>query len=66
MAYYLKDRIHAQQAMQLDKGGSTTVWVKGYGAKGRDGIVTENESGGRTGTDARKTYSALLIGVAKN
>lgn len=31
MAYFLKDFVGASQALQLDQGGSTTLWVKGLG-----------------------------------
>lgn len=41
LAYYLKDRLSLAQAMQLDGGGSTTLWVRGRGVVTSNGFARE-------------------------
>lgn len=49
MAYFMLDHVGAEEAMELDQGGSTTLWVKGKG------IVNSNKSG------PRKIFSGIAI-----
>lgn len=49
MAYFMKDFVGARQAMEMDQGGSSTMWVKGLGR-------VSNPSIGE-----RDIYSALLL-----
>ena len=46
LAYFLKDRLNATSALAFDQGGSTTMYVASVKENGRNGIVTENGSGG--------------------
>ena len=49
MAYFMLDVVRAQQALELDQGGSATLWVSGKG------IVNSNKSG------PRKIFSGIAI-----
>jgi hypothetical protein len=44
LAYLMKDFFNATSAMNMDQGGSTTMWVKG---QANDGIVSSSGSGTR-------------------
>jgi hypothetical protein len=57
--YFLKDYLNVTEAMGMDQGGSTTMFVDG---EGRDGIVSCSQNAECTG-GARSVYSALMIGV---
>jgi hypothetical protein len=49
MAYFMLDVVGAQQALELDQGGSATLWVMGKG------IVNSNKYG------PRKVFSGIAI-----
>lgn len=49
MAYFMKDFIGAHQAMEMDQGGSSTMWVAGLGRVSNPAI------------GERAIYSALLL-----
>ena len=36
-ASWMKDFLHVETAMEMDQGGSTTMWIRG---EGRDGVVS--------------------------
>lgn len=42
MAYFMLDAVKANQAMEMDQGGSTTMWVKGKGIVSNPGAGTRN------------------------
>lgn len=52
LAYFFKDYLHVTSAMNMDQGGSTTMYVKGQGS---DGIVTNS------GGSPRTLYSGLFL-----
>lgn len=54
LAYFLKDFLNATQAMGMDQGGSTTMWVSGQ-ANATDGIVSN------PGQGVRPVYSGLFL-----
>lgn len=49
MGYFMKDFLGSDYAVEMDQGGSTTMWVKGYG-------VVSNP-----GQGARSIYSGLFV-----
>jgi hypothetical protein len=49
MAYFMLDVVQAEQAVELDQGGSTTLWVKGLG------IVNNNRN------SPRKVFSGIAV-----
>jgi hypothetical protein len=52
MAYFMKDYIKASTAMEMDQGGSTTMWVRG---ESNDGIVSN------PGVSVRHIYDGLFV-----
>ncbi len=52
MAYFLKDFLGVNQAMEMDQGGSSTMWVQGLG-------IVSNK-----GDSPRKLYSSLFVNAA--
>jgi len=44
LAFLMKDFLSVQYAMEMDQGGSTTMWVKGVGS--RNGVVSNTCPGG--------------------
>lgn len=51
-AWYMLDRVHATEAMQMDQGGSTTMFVRGQG----DNSIVSNPGHG-----LRSVFNALVI-----
>ncbi len=49
MAYFMLDVVRAEQALELDQGGSATLWVSGKG------IVNSNKKG------PRKVFSGIAV-----
>ncbi len=49
MAYFMLDVVGAEEALELDQGGSSTLWVKGRG------IVNSNRKG------PRKIFSGIAV-----
>lgn len=56
-AFFMKDYVKVTTAMEMDQGGSTTMFIKG---EGKNGIVS-CASAGCTGS-SRPLFSALMIG----
>ena len=52
-AFFLKDVVGADAAMGMDQGGSTTMWIKGYG------VVSNSDTPG--GSDPRPLYDGLFV-----
>jgi len=47
LAQLMIDRFDVQQAMSMDQGGSTTMWVKGADSASGDGVVSYSGGGAR-------------------
>ena len=52
LAFLMKDLLHVDDAMQMDQGGSTTMWVQG---RPNDGVVSVNQ------WQPRRVFSALFV-----
>lgn len=52
LAFLMKDVLYVDDAMQMDQGGSTTMWVQG---RPNDGVVSVNQ------WQPRRVFSALFI-----
>jgi len=59
LSYFMKDALGVTSAMGMDQGGSTTMFVKGYG---RDGIVSCSSDKECSG-GGRPIFSGLMVGV---
>eukprot|EP01125_Pyxidicula_operculata_P006852 TRINITY_DN2351_c0_g1_i2.p1 TRINITY_DN2351_c0_g1~~TRINITY_DN2351_c0_g1_i2.p1 ORF type:complete len:280 (+),score=87.57 TRINITY_DN2351_c0_g1_i2:560-1399(+) len=57
MAYYMKDFIKADWAMEMDQGGSTTMWIAG---QPNNGVVSNSASLGPPGSP-RPLFDGLFI-----
>ena len=58
-AFFMKDFLNVTTAMEMDQGGSTTMFIKG---KGKDGIVSCSSNKDCSG-GPRPLFSGLMIGL---
>lgn len=54
----MKDYVKATTAMEMDQGGSTTLWVKGAS---NDGIVSDSSSKSPPPVSPRNLYDGLFV-----
>ena len=57
MAYFMRDALNVTAAMEMDQGGSTTMYVKG---EGTDGIVSCSSTGSAT-CSPRDLFGGLFV-----
>jgi hypothetical protein len=58
-AFFMKDYLNVTTAMEMDQGGSTTMFIKG---RGKDGIVSCSSNKDCTG-GPRPLFSGLMVGL---
>ena len=57
MAYFMRDALNVTVAMEMDQGGSTTMFVRGEGV---DGVVS---CSGGCGSGPRAVFDGLFVGL---